>query len=322
MAKKIIFTALQSSVMATDITSIDLSRGNDLSATSYVLKFDITHTNADVLAVSDYLFCQNVIANLNMEVGAGTKVIDLPIRDVLLQQLYTRGALDITIDKTSGSSKKSKVRVIIDMAMFNFVNPKDSLFHTWKYNHRTINLEGAEFTKVADCTITDVKVSVEEHFRKGATANLVTVNGVEIDLNVMKKPVAKNKPIVGTEDISIEFPSKKKVTGIILFAVDSTGAIVEGCISNIKITNAESTKMGARSLEDITAINRMSKMFEEHTTSYADNIAFINIAEGQLSEAIDTSLIAEEDTVLEMAVTQNGHTNPNVRAIFLTIGEA
>lgn len=322
MARKLIFTSIKKELTPKNTLNLNLSRGDDLSAVTYFLKFDINHTNAQAIATDDYSFLANLVKNINLEIGAGQKVIDLPIRDILLIQLVTRGYLSLDIKKDSGA-KVSTVRVAIDLALFGFINPKDTLLKTWKYGHRVINIDGGDFDKIEHCTINQVNVSVEEHFKKGAKPVLIDIGGGKSEeISLIKKPIVKSKAIVGTEPVVIDFPSKKKTTGIILYAVDNAGNIVEGCITDVKIQNAEQNILGSRTLEDINSLNRENKMLQTPTNSRFNNVAFIDLAEGQLSEAPDTSNINEEDTALHLNVTLNGKTSPNVRAIFLTVDKA
>jgi len=320
MSSIVTFGSVSNTIKAGENQPLQLSRGSDLSAQNYILDFEISHNNgASIASTSDFLFMENIIKNINFEAGAGKKIIDLSARDMLLRQLVTRGALSMIIDKTSNATAKSYVRIIIDMTMIGFVNPKDSLFQTWRYGHRLINVMGGDFDSITNCTVGSVSVKVTETFKKGALTNYVLRGTERVELNIMKKPIAKELAISGTEsDKEIKFPSSRKVQKVILYTVDSTGAIVDGCITGVRVKNAEQNIFDMP-FETINIQNRLSGVVKVPSNAYLNNVAVIDFAQGEVVQSIDTSLVNQEDTALYIDVNENGHNAPKIKVIFETV---
>jgi hypothetical protein len=323
MGKLVVYNNKSVLLTAKQNINLPLSVGAKLSAQYYGLDIIIAHTNSATVTVTDFVFLKAIMENINFEAGSGTKIIDLPPRDLILLQLIQRGLVNVALDKTTVGATSSKVRIFIDMTLIGFLSPKDSLFQTWRYGHRAINIEGGDFT-IANTTIDSVQVKVIEQFNNGASPVYITNSkNQRVEFNVTKKPISKDTPITGTEtEKEIEFPKNRKITGILIYAYEpTTGDIVDGCIDNIKIKNAETHIYGSVPFDTANVINRSEKIFQDSETKYFDNVAFIDLAQGKLSKAPDTSNIEEQFTSLYLDVQVNGHTTPQARVIFLTVSK-
>jgi hypothetical protein len=319
MGNVVVYNAKKVNLTANANVSIPLSRGDKLSAEYYLMDITIKHKNTQALIISDFDFLKALVSNVNFEAGSGNKIIDFPILDILLIQLVQRGSLNLKIKKQQGE-QFSRARVFIDMTLIRFFNPKDSLFKTWKHGHRALNFEAGNF-EIEHATTSSVQIEIIEKFKNEARPNIVTDarTGQQKDFNVTKKPFAKDTPIVGTEpQKEIAFPKNRKITGIIIYA-ESEGSIVNGCIDNIKIKNAAKHVYGPVSFDTQNVINRSEGTFQNADTIYFDNVVYIDLAQGQLVEALDTSIMELEDTALYIDLKENGHTSPKARVVFLTV---
>lgn len=322
MSKLIQFGFLTSSLSQNTNTPFELSTGGGLSAQAYTVEVTINHTQtASIASTTDFMFLKNVIANMSLEIGAGKKPIDLPVRDMLLRMLKDRGGLSISIDKTTlNTATESKMILTIDMANVNGLNPQDTLLHTWEHGHRVLDIKGGAFDEVATCTINSVQVTVYEHFKKDAKN--IDRNEDGSPSNIMRKPIAREFSIVGDEtERELKFPKGVLITGATIYAIDNSGKIVDGCIKHIKVRNGDDNRHTV-GFDSLNRMNRVSKMFNNQTNAYWNNVAFLDLSQGEAKQGVHTGMIDNQAYAFYFDLTENGHTNPKVRVVFDTISRA
>ena len=303
-------------------TPFPLSRGSDLSAQNYMLNMEVKYTiTTAVQTMDDFQFMENLISNINIEIGSGVKRVDLPITEHLLLMLINRGALSCNIPKSVGTHTAT-INLMIDMTMVKMMNPKDSLFRTYNYDHRYINVIGGVWDMFPNVAVDTVSISLIETFKKGAKPNIQLVNDKQIDLNIMKKPILKTAPINGTETLTVDFPSKMRVLGALVYAIDGTSKKIKaGCIGRIIIDNNDAQKFTIEhSVKN--QMNRIDNIFNDFDTPYFDNVAYFDFAQGEISQGINTADFYDENTALQIEVKENGVNNPKLKVLFLCIDKA
>lgn len=317
--KNVLLNNITGTLEAGNWHPFDLSSASNYSAISYIPKFEVKHDNAEDLTCTDFEFISNIVDTLNLEVNAGNKVLDLKVRGHLLIHLFTRGCLDIDIDRTAGEGKVSTFHICLDMALFNFQNPKEGYFHTWSYNKKTINILTANYKNIDNLTVEKVSILIEEDIKTDSKP--IYYAGTDKQVALFKKPIPENKPIVGKEEITFKFPTDKTVTGIIVYATNSDGKIVDDCIDTLELYHPSRAGHSKRTLKDIVRTAKNGRMFLNYDEPHAKNIAFLNIAKGQISEGINTRNINYKDQQLKVNVSKQGYESPILNVIFLTVGE-
>lgn len=313
-----------------DPVALPLARGSALSALAYTLALEFNYTIATATYTgTDYQFLENALGKISLEIGAGKKKVDLGLTDHLLINLLNRGFISCRIPKTVGTHT-AKVNLIIDMTLVNMLNPKDSIFHTWKYDHRVITVNGGVWDSITNLTMNSAKVALYEDLKEKVSPNIqeivVTENGKrvkkQIDFNIMKNPLLSSKQINGDGMIVVEFPQKKKVLGAIVYAIDGDSkAILNGNITEIIIKNSSFGRIETTH-ELQNQMNRCSKLFDSASNSYWNNIAYFDFSQGQLSEAIDTKDNIDEDTEFNIETVVNGANKPQLKVLFLCTDNA
>ena len=314
MSKLFVLNGKETTGNAGESFSIDLTRSYNLQ--NVVFNFSITHDNAVALATSltPYEFFGTCIKRLTIDVGAGNDIVNLTLVEHMVRMLKDNRNLSYTIDKTVGTNKVSKLLLIVSLSSIGMVSPKDTILNTIAYNHlkTTITL-GSATTDVANLTLKSVKTTLRE--QQLANMKPIMINGKPSPA-MHRRPVVITKSIVADQKgFAIEFPKNERFSSITLFVMDGD-SIVSGAIDVIKLKIKQNYRW-QDTMEQLNELNRFGLM--DFVDANFNDIAILDITQGQYTGVIDTRLPSENSGQIEVDVVKGTAAAPVVVAIFETL---
>lgn len=310
-----------------DLT-FNMERANGMKNLFYDMEFTVDHDNAAAITTDVYDFAKNLLRNIKFVTGASEYLFDLSSTDMAIMNLYEHSRIDYTIDKTIGAGKTSTFVLRWDFVLpEGYENPLDTVFHSdsMKYNMVQLKMKPQKtFDSIADCTITGVAVKIIQKFKKNPKPAMVekVVNGNRqvVPVPALNK-VIKTKEFGFNSDVTnqvIELPVNTTILGFYALVMDENEVVKADGISNISIKNGKELFYDS-TFADINKENR--KKLYTFTNALFDNIAFVDIAEGQMSEALNTGASEHTNTVLSFDLTASAGTNV-LKIMYLTVEDA
>lgn len=307
---------------ANDIT-FEMDRVDGYVNLSYNLLFTINHTNAGALTTDLYKFFKNFLINIKLNTGAGDNLFDLNPTELSIIHLMEEGKLRYTIDSTIGAS------VSTIFVKWNFTLPKeyerpiDTAFHAWnpKYNSVQLKLKPQKlFDSVTDCVIDSINVEVVQDFKMIPSSKSVLINGTPTVLKPMDK-IIKIKSEGYNSDVSdhvIKLPTNTTILGFYVYVVDANGDIKTGCINRLSLKNGNQYFYQ----EDFDLINQSNRdTLDTWANTMLNDICYVDIAEGQISEALFTGAKDHINTEIAIDLTATAGTN-KLQIAYVTIADA
>lgn len=302
-----------STVEAGKTLTLNMERADGLKNINYDMIFEVQHDNSAAVTTDVYKFVKNFLANIKFQTGAGDNHFDLTSTEFLINQLIEEGSIVAEIDKTSGNDKISTVMLRWNFVLPDeFVNPMDTAFHSddRKYNYVQLKITPQKtFSSVGNLTIDSINVRITERFKQNPTPSMVqTSKGLSPLLPLNK--ILKVKDLSYNSDSKseiVELPKNTNILGIYAFVVDGNGNLVAGAINNVQIKNGNEY-FRDELFKDIQRDNR-KKFLIDKTDSLLDNVAFVDIAKGQITEGLDTKDHKHSNTVLSFDLKAVGANN-------------
>jgi len=318
------------SIVAGKSVTLNMERADGYKNVSYDFTFSIAHTNAAAIITDLYKFLKNFLLNIKFVTGAGDNLFDLSSTEMAIIHLVEQGRLRYSIDTTTGADKVSTI-----MLRWNFVlpkyykNPLDTVFHSdnRKYNNVQVKITPQKtFDGVADCTINSIDLKVKEVFKLNPRPAVVESYDSKTQKVVARRVPALNK-IIKVKDFGfnsdvtsqqIELPKDTTILGVYVCVVDENDVIKADGIQNISIKNGN-TYFYDSSFEEANEDNRDN--LKTWGNTLLDNVAFIDIAQGKMSEALNTASSEHSNTVLSFDLVASAGTNV-LKVMYLTVEDA
>lgn len=305
--------------------TLNMERSDGLKNLAYDFHFEIQHDNAAAITTDAYKFVKNFLKNLKFQTGAGENQFDLTPTEFMINQLIEEGRLRYNIVTASGNDKVSTV-----MLRWNFTlpkeyeNPLDTVFHSdnTKYNYVQVKFEPQKtFDSITNLTIDSINLSITEHFKENPTPKTIqTAKGVKA-MPALNK-IIKVKDLSYNSDTSseiVELPKNTSILGIFAFVVDQNGDLVSDAINNMALKN------GNEYFKDFTFTelneDNRDKFLKTWSNALWNDVCYMDIAKGQLSEALPTNDLKHSNTVLSFDLTAVGATNI-LKVMYLTVEDA
>lgn len=319
--------AKQSTIQPGVDRQFNMERASGHKNLYYDLNFTVNHDNAATITTDIYAFTKNIINYIEMITGADEPMFHLNTTEMLIAHLKEEGKLRYSIDTAIGAGKVSTFTLRWNFKLpSNFLNPLDTVFHgddASKYNYVQINVKPQDaFTSVTDCTVNSVTLKISEKTKFNPTPELVTIMQDGKPVKAYTPPMHK-KLLIKREgynsdnsNMRVELPKNKNIIGIYAYVVDGDEVVQADAINNIMIKNGTKAWLNA-SFKEINEDNR-DELVTWSNPLY-DNIAFIDIAEGQIVEGLKTKQYP--NTELEFDVVAIGATNI-LKVMFLIVEDA
>lgn len=317
-SKLIQFDSIQKNLTAKERVKLELNGASDLTAHAYTLRVEVSHDNGGALTVDTFQFWSNIINEISLQLGTGNDIFELGIRECFYRQLKNRQRVASTIDKTTGSGKTSTLTLIIDLLSIGYLSPRDTALYVDNYKQKNIYVKGGDFSSVANCTVNTVAMKLKEQFTQNA--NPITrknTDGTASIINAVRRPVIEMKEMSGASNsFEIAFPENERTTEAYIYVIDGNGDLVSGTITDVAIKNSH-TNIYSDTFAEIQEQNQID-IFSVSNSLFND-VAWLNIAGGKYSRAINTSLAREKNTKLVMKVNPQGADDLNVVVLFETV---
>lgn len=297
--------------------NLSLYGASDLTAHVYEIVATVKHTNSGSLSVQPIAFWENIFQQISLQLGTGSEIFDLGIREHIIRQIKSRKKLGSFINKNSGEVE-SKINLIIDLESIGFMSPKDSVIYTGNYADKNIFIKASQFDEVANCTINSVSIKLKETFLQNMNPPINARTGKEV--KILKRPILKTDMVSGaTNSYSMRFPENSAIAGVYLFAVKTDGTIVEDLISKITVKNSTKTIIE----EDFKELHDQNQLdfFPQKQDLYKGTV-FIDFANGKYSRSINTNIDTQKFTDLVLSVNPKGANDIEFRALFETFENA
>jgi len=275
-----------------------LNRENEVKR--YTLRFEITHTNAAVVAltVTD-LF--RLITEIRIVAGGRNNIKMVNALKLYLNYLKNYGILPSYACTTTASTADLKSWVVIDlpMNMFDMQRPHDTIFPTYRFQNLDMKFTFGSATSVG----TGVTV----------TAGTITISEDAIEnYNRGLEPYGFYKEIFQSKKISSTNPKESIVLPIDMsYKQLSFISYVDGALSDAVI-NGITVRAGSKILRQYTAAEikeNMMKTFELSSSAQIVGFHVISFGErGHASEFLNTLTSNDgfKQLTVEMDVTMSG----------------
>lgn len=306
--------------------TFNMERADGYKNISYDFTFTITHTNTTaVLSTNIYKFLRNFLLNMKFVTGAGDNLFDLSSNEMAIIHLVEQGRLRYDIKTAVAADLKSTI-----MIRWNFIlpdgyeNPLDTVFHSdsRKYNNVQVKMTPQKaFDSVTNCEISNIDVSIKEVFKLNPTAKTVIRNDGKVGQLPPLNKVIKVKDFAYNSNVTsqvIELPKDTTILGVYLYVENENQNIISGAINNISIKNGN-TYFYDSSFTEANEDNRDN--LKVWGNSLLNDIAYVDIAKGQISEALSTASAEHSNTHLSLDLTAVGSNNI-VKLMFLTVEDA
>lgn len=320
--------SLSDSLIAGQGLTIKMQRATGMKNRYYDFYFTVNHDNALAITCDTFSFAKNLLQGIKFETGAGDSLFDLTPSQMLLLQLKEEGRLRYSIDKTAGTDKTSTFMIRWSFELTkDFFNPLDTVFHSenLKYNVVQIKMKPQRaFDSITDCTVNTVDVRTKQVFKLNPTPKAVNriVNGKVVksitpalNKRVKVKDVGFNSTVSGHE---VELPTNTSILGFFAYVVDENEVVKSGAITNISIKNGGNLYLDT-TFDEANQDNR--DMLQTWSNALYNDVAYIDIAQGQLSESLVTSSAEHANTHLEFDLVASAGTNI-LKIMYLTIEDA
>lgn len=314
MSRLIKFNDLTDDLNAKGRAVFKLNGASNLTAHLYEIKVTATHTNAEVLSTDIFKFWGNIIDEITLQLGTGSEIIELPIREHIYRQIVRRERIFSDVKTAVGSDLVSSLNLIIDLSSIGYLRPQDTAVYTHLYNDKNIFVTANDFKSVAGCTVTNVQLKVKETFLENMTSTVDSEGNI---IPMVKRPLLKTIACNGLNSkFEIDLPESTQVSEALIYVTDGNGDIVEGTISDISLKNAH-TNIFKENFQDLNNQNQLD-IFKGVNSLYK-GVAMINIANGKYSRVINTSNQVEKSTKIVLNINPNGASDLVVNALFETV---